>query len=64
MAEDYDQVPEVMIENLGDIYVINEQNIQETEGQLKRPPSASPRNRSPVTIQEWVDSLITTVDQK
>jgi len=65
MAEDYDQVPEVMVENLGDIYVLNEQNIQESnEGQLKRPPSATPRNRSPVTIQEWVDSLITTVDQK
>lgn len=64
MAEDYDQVPEVMVENLGDIYVIDEQNIQETEGQLKKPPSSTPRSRSPVTIQEWVDSLITTVDQK
>ncbi|XP_022162224.1 uncharacterized protein LOC111028008 [Myzus persicae] len=65
MAEDYDQVPEVMVENLEEIYVLNEQNIQETnEGQLKRPPSDTPRNRSPVTIQEWVDSLITTVDQK
>lgn len=65
MAEDYDQVPKVMVENLEDLYVINEQNIQEiNEGQLKRPPSATPRNRSPVTIQEWVDSLITTVDQK
>jgi len=65
MAEDYDQVPKLMVENLEDLYVINEQNIQETnEGQLKKPPSATPRNRSPVTIQEWVDSLITTVDQK
>lgn len=65
MAEDYDQVPKVLVENLEDLYVINEQNIQETnEGQLKRPLSATPRNRSPVTIQEWVDSLITTVDQK
>jgi len=65
MAQDNDKVPEVMVENLGDKYVINEQIIQETnEGQLKRPPSVTPRNRSPVTIQEWVDSLTTTVDQK
>lgn len=65
MAEVNDQVPEVMVEHLEDINVINEQNIQDSnEGQLKRPPSATPRNRSPVTIQEWVDSLTTTVDQK
>jgi len=65
MAQNNDKVPEVMVEHLEDKYVINEQIIQETnEGQLKRPPSATPRNRSPVTIQEWVDSLTTTVDQK
>lgn len=65
MAQDNDKVPEVMVEHLEDKYVIDDQIIQETnEGQLKRPPSAIPRNRSPVTIQEWVDSLTTTVDQK
>lgn len=65
MAEENDQVPEVMVENLGDIDIITEQNIQDTnEGQLKRPPSAIPRNRSPVTIQEWVDALTTTIYQR
>lgn len=65
MAEENDRIPEVMVENLGDIDIITEQSIQDTnEGQLKRPPSATPRNRSPVTIQEWVDALTTTVDQK
>lgn len=67
MAEKNDQVPEVTVETLGDKIVVTEQNILDTntnEGQLKRPPSATPRNRSPVTIQEWVDSLPTTVSQK
>uniref|UniRef100_A0A2H8TUW0 Uncharacterized protein KIAA0748 n=1 Tax=Melanaphis sacchari TaxID=742174 RepID=A0A2H8TUW0_9HEMI len=65
MAQNNEKVPDVMVESLGDKYVINEQIIQETnEGQLKKPPSAIPRNRSPVTIQEWVDSLTTSVDQK
>jgi len=65
MVKENDQVPEVMVETLGDKNVIIEQNIQGTnEGQLKRPPSDIPRNKSPVTIQEWVDSLPTTVDQK
>lgn len=65
MAEENDRVPEVMVENLGDIDIITEQSIQDTnEGQLKRPRSATPRSRSPVTIQEWVDALTTTVDQK
>lgn len=65
MAEEIDQVPEVMIEILEDKNIVTEQNIHDTnEGQLKRPPSVTPRNRSPVTIQEWVDSLPTTVDQK
>jgi len=63
MDKENDQVPEVMVENLGDVDVIIEQNNQNiNEGQLKKPPSATPRNRSPVTIQEWVDAL--TVDQK
>lgn len=66
MAEDNDQVPEVMVQLLVDENIISEQNIQDTnEGQLKKPPTATPRNRSPVTIQEWVDSLpATTVHQK
>lgn len=65
MAEENDQVPEVMVEILEDRNIITEQNIQETfEGQLKKPFSTTPRNRSPVTIQEWVDSLPTTIDQK
>lgn len=65
MAEKNDQVPEVMVEILKDNNTISEQNIQDVnEGQLKRPPSAIPRNRSPVTIQEWVDSLPITVHQK
>lgn len=65
MAEENDQVPEVMVENLGDINVVTEQNIQDiNEGQLKKPPSATSRSRSPVTIQEWVDALTTTADQK
>lgn len=65
MAEENDLVPEVMVEMLEDKNTVTEQNIHDTnEGQLKRPPSVTPRNRSPVTIQEWVDSLPTTVDQK
>lgn len=65
MAEKNDQVPEVMVEILRDNNTISEQNIQDVnEGQLKRPPSTIPRNRSPVTIQEWVDSLPITVHQK
>jgi len=65
MAEENDQVPEVMVENLGDVDIVTEQNTQDTnEGQLKKPPSATPRSRSPVTIQEWVDALTTTIDQK
>lgn len=65
MAEENNQIPEVMVETLGENIIVTEQNIQDTnEGQLKKPPSATPRNRSPITIQEWVDSLPTTVDQK
>lgn len=65
MAEDNNQVPEVMVQLLVDENIVTEQNIQDTnEGQLKSPPTPTPRNRSPVTIQEWVDSLPTTVDQK
>lgn len=65
MAKENDQIPEVTVENLDDKIIVTEQSTQGTnEGQLKRPPSATPRNRSPVTIQEWVDSLPTTVDQK
>lgn len=65
MAEENDQVPEVMVEILEDKNIVTEQNTQETnEGQLKKPHSTTPRNRSPVTIQEWVDSLPTTIDQK
>lgn len=65
MAEKNDKVPKVMIESFGDINIDTEQNIQNTnEGQLKKPLSVTPRNRSPVTIQEWVDSLPTTADQK
>lgn len=65
MAEGNNQVPEVMVEILGDKNVNTEQNTQDgNEGQLKRPPIATPRNRSPVTIQEWVDSLPTSVNQK
>lgn len=65
MAAKNDQVPEVMVEILRDNNTISEQNIQNVnEGQLKKPPSATPRNRSPVTIQEWVDSLPITVHQK
>lgn len=65
MAEENDQVPGVMVAVLEDKNKIIEQNVHDTnEGQLKKPPVASPRNRSPVTIQEWVDSLPTTVDQK
>lgn len=65
MAEENDQLPGVMVEILANKNKIIEQNVQDTnEGQLKKPPVASPRNRSPVTIQEWVDSLPITVDQK
>lgn len=65
MAEENDQVPEVMVEILGDSNVITDQNTQNgIEGHLKSPPIATPRNRSPVTIQEWVDSLPTTLNQK
>lgn len=65
MAEDNDQVPEVMVQLLVDENLDTEQNIQDTnDGQLKSPPTPTPRNRSPVTIQEWVDSLQTTVEQK
>lgn len=65
MAEENGQVPEVMVENLADIGVVSEQNTEDTnEGQLKRPSSDTPRSKSPVTIQEWVDALTTTVDQK
>lgn len=65
MAEDNDQVPEVIVDVLEDKNIITEQNIQDgNEGQLKKPPSATPRNRSPITIQEWVDSLPTSIDQK
>lgn len=65
MAEEYNHVPEVMVEILRESNIITEQNIDDSkEGQLKRPPSATPRNRSPVTIQEWVDSLPAPIDQK
>lgn len=65
MAEENNQVPKVMIEILGDTNIVTEQNIQDiNEGQLKKPLSVTPRNRSPVTIQEWVDSLPATADQK
>lgn len=65
MAEENDQVPKVMIEILNDTNIVTEQNIQDiNEFQLKKPLSATPRNRSPVTIQEWVDSLPATADQK
>lgn len=65
MAEENNQVPKVMIEILNDTNIVTEQNIQDiNEGQLKKPLSVTPRNRSPVTIQEWVDSLPATADQK
>ncbi|XP_025422353.1 uncharacterized protein LOC112692049 isoform X2 [Sipha flava] len=65
MAKENDQVPEVTVETLGENIIVTEQNTEDiNEGQLKKPPSVTPRNRSPVTIQEWVDSLPTTVDQK
>lgn len=65
MAEEYNHVPEVMVEIVRETNTITEQNIDDSkEGQLKRPPSAVPRNRSPVTIQEWVDSLPAPIDQK
>ncbi|XP_050434061.1 uncharacterized protein LOC126841531 isoform X2 [Adelges cooleyi] len=62
MADHMEKVPVVKIETLEENTSAVVQN-EETNGngQLKQPYSSTPRNKSPVTIQEWVDSLPTTV---